>query len=84
MSKPEKLDLIFDAFEECIPRIEQYREKQITKYNAEKSTEYGGEYTKLEKYKNRVRIIDVFLPALKKLVYNWKKEKITPRDEEIN
>lgn len=47
--------------------VKEYRQKQVNKYYREKELEYGGEYLKLEKYKNRVRIIDMFSEPAKEL-----------------
>jgi len=59
-----KLDALFNFFEEVLPNIEEYRAKNIGKYYAEENLPYGGEYQKLEKYKNRVRVVDTFLKPL--------------------
>ena len=62
-----------------IPKIEIYREKQVAKHDAEKALEYS-EYTKVERYKHRVRIVDIFLPALKELNADLKKINILGED----
>lgn len=47
-----------------LPKIEEYRAKNVNKYYREAEQEYR-EYTKMERYKNRVRVVDIFLPSLK-------------------
>lgn len=64
----KKMDALFNFFEEVLPKIEEYREKNVGKYYAEQNTEYGGEYFKMEKYKNRVRVVDIFLAPLKDML----------------
>ena len=46
--------LVVDAIKKAIPRVEQYRAKNVTKYNAEAGLEHGGEYSVKEKYKRNV------------------------------
>ncbi len=53
---------------DVLPAVEEYRQKQVNKYYREKELEYGGEFQKLERYKNRVRIVDIFLPTIKKKI----------------
>ena len=60
--------LVVDSVKKIIPRVERYREKNVTKYNAEAAGEHGGEYSVKEKYKNRVRVVDIFLPIAKEFV----------------
>jgi hypothetical protein len=50
--------------EEAVPRLEEYRGKNVNKYYREKESP-DAEYTKCERYKNRVRFVDCFLPAMK-------------------
>lgn len=62
-------DAIFEELKSIIvPKLEAYREKNVVKYNAEAAGEHGGEYSTKERYKNRVRIIDVILPSLRKII----------------
>lgn len=60
-------DAIVKFIKDVLPNVEKYREVQINKYHREKELEYGGEYSVLEKYKNRTRIVDMFLPALRRI-----------------
>ena len=64
METPAMLDFL----EEVLPKVEEYRAKQINKYYREKELDWGGDSGKMERYKNRVRIVDTFLGPLKKLV----------------
>jgi len=64
----EATKLIVKMIEGLVPRIEQYRAKQVNKYWREKELDFGGEYQKLERYKNRVRVCDIFLPVLREVV----------------
>jgi hypothetical protein len=84
--KKEEWNLIIEVLEEIIPKVEHFRAKNVNKYNAEKSTEYGGEYQKMEKYKTRVRVTDIFLPSLKKFVEKAKKlnETTSAKSDEIS
>ncbi len=71
---------IVDLIEAILPSVEKYRSKQMNKYHREKEMDYGGEHSKMEKYKNRTRVVDIFLPALNKFVNDSKKIK----SEKIN
>lgn len=62
---PARNDAFVEFVESVLPNVEQYRQKNVNKYYAEKNMEHGGEYSKMEKYKNRVRIVDIFLAPLK-------------------
>ncbi len=66
--------------DEVLPRIDSYRAKNLNKYHREKELEFS-EYTKMERYKNRVRIIDIFLPALRKLYKNLTNRPTPPHPE---
>ena len=55
-----------------------YREAQCKKYFAERGTEHMGDYTKLERYKNRVRIVDCVLPHLERFLHDLDVIDITP------
>ena len=50
--------------------LDVYRETQCKKYYAERGTEHLGDYTKLERYKNRVRIVDCILPHLERFLHD--------------
>jgi hypothetical protein len=50
-----------------LPNLEAYRQKNVNKYHREKELEFA-EYTKLERYKNRVRIVDIFLEPLRQFL----------------
>lgn len=56
----------------CLKKIvenaEEYRAKNVNKYYREKELEHGGVYPVLEKYKNRVRVVDIFLEPAKILI----------------
>lgn len=62
---PARKDAFVEFLESILPNIEQYRQKNVNKYYAEERLEHGGEYSVKEKYKNRVRIVDIFLAPLK-------------------
>lgn len=51
---------------DIIPELEKYRAKNVNKYYREQETP-DCEYVKTERYKNRVRQVDIILPALKKM-----------------
>lgn len=53
-----------EAADRLVDDMESYRQKNVNKYHAEKKLEFA-EYTKMERYKNRVRIVDAVLPAIK-------------------
>lgn len=63
-----KQDAILRLAETIAVNANEYRDAQCRKYYAEKSTEHLGDYTKLERYKNRVRLIDVFLKPLEQFL----------------
>ena len=75
--------LVVDSVKKIIPRVERYREKNVTKYNAEAAGEHGGEYSVKEKYKNRVRIVDIFLPVAKEFVEAYYKLNAAKKDDSI-
>lgn len=53
--------------EEVLPRLEEYRAKNVNKYYREQESP-DCEYTKTERYKNRVRIVDCFLKPAKEVL----------------
>lgn len=55
--------------EEVLPLIEEYRQKNVNKYHRERDLEFS-EYTKMERYKNRVRICDIVLLPLRQFLMN--------------
>lgn len=63
--------IIVEEIKAAIPFIEQYREKNVVKHNAEAANEHGGEYSVKEKYKHRVRVVDLVLPRLKAIVEKY-------------
>lgn len=64
-------ETIVEALKQIIPKVESYREKNVTKYNAEAELLHGGEYSTKEKYKNRVRCVDLVLPTLRWFVETY-------------
>lgn len=75
--------LFVESLKKIIPKVEQYREKNVTKYNAELANEHGGEYSVKEKYKNRTRIVDLFLPVAKEFVESYYKVVASKKDNSI-
>lgn len=63
--------LLIEAVKQIIPKVEAYRAKNVAKYNAESAGEHGGEYSIREKYKNRVRQVDIFLPTIRWFVETY-------------
>jgi hypothetical protein len=63
-STQPNVDAFVGMVEEIIPRLEEYRAKNVNKYWREKELEYS-DYIKREKYKHRVRWVDCFLDPLK-------------------
>jgi 23S rRNA C2498 (ribose-2'-O)-methylase RlmM len=53
--------------EEILPKLEEYRSKNINKYYREKESP-DCEYTKTERYKNRVRVADIFLDPIRNVL----------------
>ena len=53
--------------------LEEYRESNCRKYYAEKGTltdDYIGDYVKMERYKNRVRMVDAVLPSVEQFLFD--------------
>ena len=75
--------LLVESIKKAIPRVEAYRAKNVTKYNAESANEHGGEYSVKEKYKNRVRVVDIFLPIAKEFVESYYKLSASKKDNSI-
>jgi len=71
------------ALKDLVPKIEKYRMKNVTKYNAESAGEHGGEYSVKEKYKNRVRVVDIFLPTLKIFVESYHSISSEKKDKSL-
>jgi hypothetical protein len=70
MDKKEEQQFIplADAVEfisKVVNNLELYKHKNVNKYYREKELEHGGEYEKMERYKNRTRVVDIFLIPLK-------------------
>ncbi|MBW8001682.1 MAG: hypothetical protein FVQ80_06630 [Planctomycetes bacterium] len=63
--------VFLDFLGEVLPNLEEYRAKQVNKYYREKELEWGGDSTKMEKYKNRVRVVDTFLGPLKSMLTKY-------------
>lgn len=75
------MEELFFLLSEVLPDVEAYRKRQVNKFYREKELEWGGEPVKMERYKHRVRVIDLFLPAVKKMLV--KKSFITVTDEDV-
>ena len=75
--------LVVDSVKKLIPGVEQYRAKNVAKYNAEAAGEHGGEYSVKKKYKNRVRIVDIFPPVAKDFVEAYYKQISSKKDGSI-
>jgi len=75
-----KQDAILKLVEDVSTELEQYRETQCRKYYAEKNTEHMGDYVKLERYKNRVRVVDCFLDPLERFLFNCGVMKVNPSE----
>ena len=58
--------------------LDKYREAQCRKYFAEKNAEHCGDYVKLERYKNRVRIVDTILPHMERFLHDLGVIDVTP------
>jgi hypothetical protein len=61
--------------------LEAYRETNVVKFYAEKGTltdDYVGDYVKMERYKNRVRMVDAILPAMETFLYDLGVIKVHP------
>ncbi|MHC4644011.1 MAG: hypothetical protein ACYTBJ_00820 [Planctomycetota bacterium] len=53
-----------------VENLEKYREANVGKFLGEKGTDHLGDFTKLDRYKNRVRVVDCFLKPLETILYN--------------
>lgn len=62
-------DAITQLVADVLPRLEQYRAKNVNKYHRENESP-DREYTKCERYKNRVRVVDIFLDPIKTFLVN--------------
>jgi hypothetical protein len=71
MEKTEKettrVDALIDMMADVLPRLEAYRSKNVNKYHRESELEFR-EYSKMERYKNRVRQVDIILEPMKKFL----------------
>jgi len=75
----------FSAVADVVPELESYRKKQVNKFYRESEIEWGADPVKLECYKNRVRVVDVFLPRLRSfLEANDFLPRGTNHDDEID
>lgn len=57
-----------DEIADMVPKIDEYRAKEVNKYYREKELDWGPDAVKLQIYKNRVRVVDLFLPGLKRFL----------------
>lgn len=55
--------------QDVLPKLENYRQKNVNKYWREMELEFT-EYTKAERYKNRVRVVDCFIQPLQQFLVN--------------
>ena len=74
-------DLIVSFVVDIVPKIEHYRAKNVNKYYRESEISYGADPQKLEKYKNRVRVVDIFLPGLKGILSKAGVHTVTIEDQ---
>jgi hypothetical protein len=62
-----QVDSFVRFLEGVVPNLEEYRMKNVNKYYREKESP-DAEYTKMERYKNRVRFVDCILEPAKKVL----------------
>lgn len=77
----ELKDLVLGFIAEIVPKIEHYRAKNVNKYYRESEISYGADPQKLERYKNRTRLVDIFLPALKEVLLKEGVHTLEIKDE---
>lgn len=75
----EKIDILFKAIERMIPAIEKYRATNYNKYVKEMERDDSA-YEKSERYKHRVRVVDIILPELQTMVEEWKGKQLYDRE----
>lgn len=66
-----------------VPKLETYKQHELSKYDAESTLDHGGDYTKRDRYRNRVRVADIILASLKVFVESYYKLTASKKDGSI-
>ena len=66
------------AIEGIVENLENYRNANVGKFLGEKAGDHLGDFVKLDRYKNRVRVVDCFIKPLEMILYNLGIQSVHP------